>query len=84
MAQRTTENKDGPEKGFVLRSYGYGELALLYFPNSTKKSATTQLRRWIRRNGELQRTLNQMGFTERQRILTPRQVEVILQFVGEP
>jgi hypothetical protein len=84
MAQRTTANKDGPEKGFVLRSYGYGELALLYFPNSTKKSATTQLRRWIRRNGELQRTLNQMGFTERQRILTPRQVEVILQFVGEP
>jgi hypothetical protein len=84
MAQRTTENKDGPEKAFVIRSYGYGELALLYFPNSTKKSATTQLRRWIRRNGELQRTLNQMGFTERQRILTPRQVEVVVQFVGEP
>jgi hypothetical protein len=84
MAQRTTENKDGPEKGFVLRSYGYGELALLYFPNSTKKSASTQLRRWIRRNGELQRMLNQMGFTERQRILTPRQVGVVVQFVGEP
>lgn len=84
MAQRTTENIDGPEKGFVLRSYGYGELALLYFPNSTKKSATTQLRRWIRRNGELQRTLKQVGFTERQRILTPRQVEVVIRFVGEP
>jgi hypothetical protein len=40
MAQRTTENKDGPEKGFVLRSYVYGELALLYFTFSTKKSAT--------------------------------------------
>jgi hypothetical protein len=84
MAQRTTENKDGPEKGFVLRSYGYGELALLYFPNSTKKSATTQFRRWIRRSDELRRTLNQLGFTERQRLLTPRQVEVVIQFVGEP
>jgi hypothetical protein len=84
MAQRTTENKDGPEKGFVLRSYGYGELALLYFPYSTKKSATTQLRRWIRRNGDLRSTLAQLGFTERQRILTPRQVEEIIQFVGEP
>ena len=84
MAQRTTENKDGPEKAFVLRSYGYGELALLYFPNSTKKSATTQLRRWIRRNDVLRRTLVQLGFTDRQRILTPRQVEEIIKFVGEP
>jgi hypothetical protein len=84
MAQRTTENKDGPEKGFILRSYGYGELALLYFPNSTKKSATTQLRQWIRRNDVLRRTLVQLGFTDRQRILTPRQVEVVVQFVGEP
>jgi Fic family protein len=84
MAQRTTENKDGQEKGFILRSYGYAELALLYFPNSTKKSATSQLRRWIRRNGELRNTLAQIGFAERQRILTPRQVEVVVQFVGEP
>jgi hypothetical protein len=84
MAQRTTENKDGPEKGFVIRSYGYGELALLYFPNSTKKSATTQLRRWIRRNQELRNTLVKQGFAERQRILTPRQVEVVVQFLGEP
>jgi hypothetical protein len=84
MAHRTTENIDVPEKGFVLRSYGYCELALLYFPNSTKKSATTQLRRWIRRSDELLRTLKQVGFAERQRILTPRQVEVVVQFVGEP
>ena len=84
MAQRTTENIDGPEKGFVLRSYGYGELALLYFPNSTKKSATTQLRRWIRRNDVLRRSLIQLGFADRQRILTPRQVEEIIKFVGEP
>ena len=84
MAQRTTENKDGPEKGFVLRSYVYGELALLYFTFSTKKSATNQLRRWIRRNQELRRNLALLGFTERQRILTPRQVEVVVQFVGEP
>jgi hypothetical protein len=75
MAQRTTANKDGPEKAFVLRSYGYGELALLYFPNSTKKSATTQLKRWIHRNLELRRKLSQMGFTERQRFLTPRQLD---------
>jgi hypothetical protein len=84
MVQRTTENKAGLEKAFVLRSYGYGELALLYFTFSTKKSATTQLRRWKRRNDVLCSTLAQLGFTERQRILTPRQVEVVVMFVGEP
>jgi len=84
MVQRTTENKAGLEKAFVLRSYGYGELALLYFPFSTKKSATTQLRRWIRRNQDLRNNLALLGFAERQRILTPRQVEVVVQYVGEP
>ncbi|MFN7326480.1 MAG: DUF4248 domain-containing protein [Chitinophagales bacterium] len=35
------------EKEFIIRSYGYCELALLYFPNSNKKSASTQLGRCV-------------------------------------
>ena len=30
------------EKEFIIRSYGYGELAQLYFPNVTKKSYPTE------------------------------------------
>ena len=33
---------------FKVRAYGYGELAQLYFPNISKKSASAQLRRWIK------------------------------------
>jgi hypothetical protein len=83
MAQRTSENKDGPEKGIIIRSYGYDKLVLLYFPNITKKSATTQLRRWIHRNLEIYCKINHVGFAVRQRLVTPRLVNVVIQFVGE-
>jgi hypothetical protein len=35
------------EETFKVRAYGFGELAQLYFPNITKKSAAEQLRNWI-------------------------------------
>ncbi len=41
------------EKEFVIRSYSHCELAMLYFPNSTKKSASAQLGRWIQGNEKL-------------------------------
>lgn len=41
------------EKEFIIRSYGYCELTLLYFPNSNKWSASTQLGRWVRQNEKL-------------------------------
>jgi hypothetical protein len=33
------------EETFKVRAYGYGELAQLYCPHVTKKSASAQLRR---------------------------------------
>lgn len=72
------------EKEFVIRSYGYGELAILYFPNSTKKSATTQLSNWISINSKLTINLEFAGFKKRQRNLTPKQVSIIIEHLGEP
>ena len=69
---------------FKIKSYGYGELALLYFHNSTKKSASTQLGRWIRQNAELKKELTKSGFKSGRRILTPKQVRTIIDFLGEP
>ena len=69
---------------FKIRSYGYGELALLYFPNSTKKSASVQFRRWIQVNLALKNKLETFGYISGQKLLTPKQVEVIIQFIGEP
>jgi hypothetical protein len=72
------------EKEFVLRSYGYCELAMLYFPNSTKKSASAQLGRWIRANEKLKKQWDELGFKTRKKLLMPKQVELIVDFFGVP
>lgn len=72
------------EKEFVIRSYGYCELAMLYFPNSTKKSASAQLGRWIRGNENLKNQLTEMGLKPKKKILTPYQVKLIVEMLGEP
>ena len=69
---------------FKIRSYGYGELALLYFPKSTKKSASTQLGRWIRQNNNLKKQLEELGYKLRRKIFTPSQVRIIVELLGEP
>ncbi|MBU6158733.1 MAG: DUF4248 domain-containing protein [Bacteroidetes bacterium] len=72
------------EKEFNLRSYGYCELAMLYFPNSNKSSASTQLSRWVRQNENLKKQLGELGFKPRKKILTPSQVKLIVDYLGEP
>ncbi len=72
------------EDKFKVRAFGYGELAQLYFPQITKQSATIQFRRWIRINNPLQIELTSNGFRKFQKMLTPKQVEIIIKYIGEP
>jgi len=72
------------EKEFVIRSYSYCELAMLYFPNSNKRSASTQLGRWVRQNEKLKMQLLELGFKPRKKILTPSQVKLIVELLGAP
>lgn len=72
------------EETFKIRSYGYNELAQLYFPYATKKSASVQLRRWIVLNEKLENELSKTGFRPGLRVLTPKQVGIIIQFLGSP
>lgn len=60
------------------------ELALQYFPNSTQRSATSQLHRWIVLNTELTAKLEELHFKPRQRALTPLQHAAIIRHLGEP
>ena len=71
-------------ESFKVRAYGYGELAQLYFPQISKQSATIQLRRWLRNNCRLLNELEKTGFKKFQKILTPKQVQIIILFLGEP
>ena len=72
------------EEKFRIRSYGYGELAQLYFPNITKKSATWQLRIWIVSSVLLCEKLEAVGYVKGKRLLTPIQVKLIVGEFGEP
>jgi hypothetical protein len=69
---------------FIVRAYGFGELAQLYFPNITKKSASTQLRKWIKSDRFLSKELSEVGYKFSQRVLSPKQVEVIIKILGIP
>ncbi len=60
------------------------DLAQMYFPRSSTRSAVTQLRRWIVLNTELQQRLEELHYQKGQRSLTPLQHEAICHFLGEP
>ncbi|OYU93883.1 MAG: hypothetical protein CFE21_18805 [Bacteroidetes bacterium B1(2017)] len=72
------------EETFKVRAYGFGELAQLYFPNITKKSASAQLKVWIVENKILNQKLILAGFKIGNRLLTPNQVKCIIMEIGEP
>ena len=69
---------------FKIKSYGYGELAQMYFSTIARQSATVQFRRWIRINNKLLDELSLVGFKRYQKMLTPKQVEIIVRYIGEP
>ena len=56
----------------------------MYFHGSASQSASVQLRRWIKLNKLLTEALAETGLVSRQRILTPRQVELIFKHLGVP
>jgi hypothetical protein len=72
------------EETFKVRAYGFGELAQLYFPNITKKSASAQLRRWIAMSKTILPKLQFIGYKPGNRLLTPAHVKIILEEFGEP
>ena len=69
---------------FIVRAYGFGELAQLYFPAITKKSASAQLRKWIKLNKKLEADLLIFGYNQSLRLLTPKHINLIIVYLGEP
>lgn len=69
---------------FNIRAYGVKELALSYFPNSLPSSAVSQLKKWIKLNTDLSDELGRAGYRSCQKIFTPRQVEILVGYLGKP
>lgn len=72
------------EKRFRIRRYGKAELGLLYAPERSKHSAWEAVKSWIDRCQPLSEALLEAGLTTHTRVLSPRQVELIIQYLGEP
>ena len=60
------------------------ELALLYFPESMPAVATNRLMRWIHGCPPLMKELESTGYHRPQKLLTSRQVSLIVPHLGDP
>ena len=69
---------------FKIRSYSKKELALLFFPDSTPETAVKHLMALIRRNDMLWDELQAMGYYNRRKTFTPREVRAIVDWLGAP
>ena len=60
------------------------ELSYQYAPELTERGARKRLRAWLQYNPRLVRALERAGYRPQQRLLTPRQVEIVYRYLGEP
>ena len=83
-----TKNKILPEKEeektFQYRTYGKGELTLLYIPNILQQSAVDRFNEWIEAAPGLKERLLSTGMNPRSRHYTPAQVRLIVEVLQEP
>ena len=61
-----------------------GELAAEYSPELTSSAARKRLNAWLRFHPTVLRSLRATGWNERRRYLTPRQISIIFDALGEP
>lgn len=60
------------------------DLALAYFPTLKPAAAERKFRRWINENPYLMKRLKKYGYSNFQKVLTPKQIRVIFGVLGEP
>lgn len=70
---------------FRLKAYGKSELAMLYFPEaSSTHVAVNHFMSWVKRNPTLLHSLHGMGYRNASKTLTPKEVALIVEYLGEP
>ena len=69
---------------FSLRSYGFGQLAQMYYPDRGERSAVRLFREEMHLTRGLWNALTAVGYKPYCKVLTRGQVKTIVQFLGEP
>ena len=72
------------QQEFKIRTYGRMESAQTYFPTLLALSAWNKLKRWIDNCPQLKKRLAELTDNPKARTWTPRQVEAIVEMLGEP
>ena len=72
------------EEGFVIRSYGFGQLAQMYYPDHNYDSALRLFRREMYDTRDMWQAMQDVGYKENTKTLTRSQVRTIVRFLGEP
>ena len=69
---------------FSLRSYGFGQLAQMYYPDRGERSAIRLFREEMHLTRGLWNALTAVGYKPYCKVLTRGQVKTIVKFLGEP
>ncbi len=69
---------------FPIRPYRKAELAMLYCSAECVTNAMNTLSRWIRHNAPLREELQAVGYNKYRQCYTPREVKIIVKYLGEP
>ena len=69
---------------FTIRPYTKKELALMYFPDSSPRTAVSHFMSWVHRCTQLRTELHSMGYRTSKKTFTPREVKAIVAELGEP
>ena len=73
------KNEESRMKKFEIKTYRKSELAIIYFPDLSKKAATKKLRSWLKVNPRLVSLIKPHVFDYQ-----PKQVRQIVDEVGLP
>ena len=86
-AATTTKPKSKSKSQHRLKSRKknqFGRLAMQYYPGRGYKAAVRAFRKEIELTRGLMSALSDTGYTSTQRLLSPRQVSIIEDYLGEP
>ena len=72
------------EAPFAIKSYGFGQLAQLYYPDRGERSAIQLFREEMYLTRGLWEAMTAVGYKPYTKVLTRGQVKTIVQFLGEP
>jgi hypothetical protein len=72
------------EENFRIRSYGFGELAQMYYPDRNARSAIRLFREEMMLTRGLWDAMQAVGYKPYTKVLTRGQVNTIVKYLGEP